>query len=393
MVRKIVFVSIAAIFCSSLCQADTFTHRSGDHIYHGYATSSAAAGKTIVHTIEEGPLNLNLAEYDIAFDYTGRKNKVPVISVVGPIELDLVTIAFEKAIVEETDKGPLFILIEIDTPGGRLDLASRICGAITQTKNCRTIAFIKGGQFGGAYSAGAMISLACDKIYMAPETVIGAVTTVGMSSEGKMTDLEDILSENIAEKHRSATRNHLASLAQQNDRPGLLAKAMEDKDIEVVEVIRGGKRVFVEPANKKPGQKVVRTWSQKGSLLTLPAKDAVQCTIADKTVLSREELLVDTDASLAAVEQNTKVEQAKKEFKRLDLRLKKLSSTLDLQYKTAMLTDNRAVFLKSIRKLIKEFKDLKKLSKRYPDVNVDQEKLDEQLNTLQAHYSSMKRQR
>jgi len=212
---------------------------------------------------------------------------------------------------------------------------------------------------------------------------------VGMSDKGKLTDLEDILSENIAEKHRSATRNFLASLAQQNNRPGLLAKAMEDKDIEVIEVVRDGKRTFIEPINKRAGQSVVHTWSRKGSLLTLPAKDAVRCTIADKMVLSREELLADTGAASAVIEQNMKVAQAKKEFKRLDLRLKKLSSTLDLQYKKAMLTNNRAVFLKSIRKLIKEYKALKKISRHYPDIDVDEAKLDERLNTLQANYESM----
>ena len=74
------------------------------------------------------------------------------------------TEALEKAIEMASNQGPLCILIEVDTPGGSADLMRRICDAITKANNCRTVAFISGGEHGGAYSAGAIIALACDQM-------------------------------------------------------------------------------------------------------------------------------------------------------------------------------------------------------------------------------------
>ncbi len=73
--------------------------------------------------------------------------------------------------------------------------------------------------------------------------------------------------------------------------PDLLARAMVDSSIEVIEVNQAAKRLFIEPVNKKPDQQVVRTWNKAGSLLTLTAEEAVECTIADGLVGSREQLL------------------------------------------------------------------------------------------------------
>ncbi len=53
----------------------------------------------------------------------------------------------------------MLILVEIDTPGGRVDLAQRMCAAITKNADCDVIAFVKGGQYGGAISAGAAVAL------------------------------------------------------------------------------------------------------------------------------------------------------------------------------------------------------------------------------------------
>lgn len=288
----------AAIFTACLmllvfslaCPADTFTHRKSGEVLHGYATSQVKDNRTAVHTRQKGVVELNLAEWKVAADREGRNNKVIVLTLDDAIMFEIETAALEKAIVEVADEGPLFVLLEIDTPGGRIDFAQRICAAIAGARNCQVVGFVRGGRYGGAISAGAAVAFACDKIFMAGNTVIGAATAFALSQKGPQ-DFKEAYGEDIGEKFSSAWRAKLASLAEQNGRPGLLARAMIDKDIEVIEVSDGGNRLFIEPVNKKQAQNVVHTWSKKGSLLTLTAAEAVGCGIADKVVSSRRELV------------------------------------------------------------------------------------------------------
>ena len=190
------------ILFAGVCLADTFTNRQTNEKLHGYTTTrlpgsaqsarrddsspkttEAENGTMSVFTQEKGLLKLNLNEWEIARDNLGRNNKVIVVPVDDAILYEIETDAFEKAIADGSDEGPLFILVEIDTPGGRIDLAHRMCTAITKNADCNVIAFIKGGQYGGAISAGAAVALACNKIYMAENTVIGAATLVTMPKD------------------------------------------------------------------------------------------------------------------------------------------------------------------------------------------------------------------
>ena len=77
--------------------------------------------------------------------------------------------AVELANHEEADA----IIFEIDTFGGRVDAATVIRDAILDSE-VMTIAFINKR----AISAGALISLACDKIVMTEGGTIGATTPV-----------------------------------------------------------------------------------------------------------------------------------------------------------------------------------------------------------------------
>ena len=232
---------ITIVMSASIAAADTFVGDQNDLLFHGFATGNEVNGLSEVNTIEKGLINLNLNQFKIIRDRIGRNNTVALLSIPGEIILGMETNAFEKAIKTAASKGPLFILIEIDSPGGRVDLAMRICSAITKTSSCDTYAYIKGGSNGGAFSAAAAVAMACDKIYMSGGTVIGAATMILQDSEGNPVDLQKELGENLSEKFRSGWRNYLASLAERNNRPGMLVKAMESKDIEVVEVNDSGK--------------------------------------------------------------------------------------------------------------------------------------------------------
>ena len=118
--------------------ADTFTHKTKDVVYHGFMMQAVKDGKNIIQTQEKGPVEVNAAEYDVVYDTTGRNNFVSALSIIDAIETDYETQAFEEAIAEEADKGPLFILIEIDSPGGRVSLCKRLCAAITHLHTCPT---------------------------------------------------------------------------------------------------------------------------------------------------------------------------------------------------------------------------------------------------------------
>jgi membrane-bound ClpP family serine protease len=217
-------------FLSSTCLADTFTNRNTPEVLHGYATSRTKGGETIVHTQEKGSLSLNLAQWKITPDYLGRNNKVIIITLDDHIGLHIEAQALKEAISKSADEGPLFILIEISTPGGQLDRIQQICGAITNIRHCQVIAFITGGRHRGAISGGAAVAFACDKIFMADNAVIGAASLVSKTAFGPK-EIKEVIGEELGEKLISSWRAHLASMAEQHGRPGILAMAMADRDI------------------------------------------------------------------------------------------------------------------------------------------------------------------
>ncbi len=379
---------IFGVVLSAVCVADTFTHRQSGEVLHGYKTSRVEGAETFVQTAEKGLVKLNLAEWQMVADRSGRSNKVVVMELTGPIMYEIETEAFEDAVVRVADEGPLFILLEIDTPGGRVDLTHRICGAITAADNVQVIAYIKGGPAGGALSAGAAVALAADKIYMAQDSCLGAATMV----TGEAKTLKQVFGEDVGEKYDSAWRARLASLAEQNKRPGILARAMVDKDIEVIEVNEGGGRLFIDPVNRKPQQNLIKTWSKKGSLLTLTATEAIACGFAESTVSSREELLRREGADRAEVVINDDIQRAGEELRRAQGQVARIRKSVDLKIKNAAGPMSRGEALRMLRDARAEFKTLLGLARRYPDLDLDVTALEDELNSIEAAYRNMKRQ-
>jgi membrane-bound ClpP family serine protease len=321
-------------------------------------------------------------------------SKVVVLPVEGPIFYDIETAAFEKAITDAAEEKPALILVEIDTPGGRVDFAQRMCAAITKVTDCNVIAFVKGGQYGGAISAGAAVALSCNKIYMANNTVIGAATLVTLSkakTEGRG-DKEKSYKEVVDEKHSSIWRAYLASLAQQNNRPGLLARAMVDSSIEVIEVNDSSKRLFIEPINKRPGQQTVRTWNKSGSLVTLTAEEAVECGIADGLVGSQQELLQRMQASDVNVVVDKKIASARRELQIAQRRADDIEKSLDLKAKQFEYPQPAGKALSIMRGARSDFETLKTLAQKYPDLNIDIKEVEEILNSINAAYDDALRQ-
>jgi len=388
---KILAAFLVLLAFSLACFADTFTHRQTGEVLHGYIAGQAEDGETIASTKEKGQVGLDLAQWQIVTDRLGRNNKVIVLTIEDEIRLEIETQALEREVAKLSNEGPLFILFEIDTPGGRGDLTQRICGAITQLKGCPTVAFVKGGKYGGALSAGAAVALACDKIYMADNTVIGAATAITFSETGRPESLKEAFGEEVGEKFASAWRAHLASLAEQNHRPGLLARAMVDRNTEVIEVADANQRLFIDPVNKKPQQRLVHTWSKKGSLLTLTAAEAVECMIADKVISSRQELLSELDAADAKVVLNSEIQDARAELKRARGQVNRIRKSIDLKIEQSKYRQPKPKVLEILRSAKSEFQTLIKLAKKYPDLELDVQSLEKELNFVEAAYQDVKR--
>jgi len=238
-------------------------------------------------------------------------------------------------------------------------------------------------------SAGAAIAFACDKIYMAPNTVIGAAAPLAYSG-GQVKDFKEVYDAVVAEKIVSAWRTYLASLAEHNNRPGLLAGAMADANLEVVEVLQAEKRLFIEPINKMPQHDIIQTWSKKGSLLTLTAERATECGIADQVVVSRIELLRHLKADDAQVVVDDSFQKAGQQYARAKRRLDNLAKALDLKVKQFKQAPTEIRALKLLRDIRKDYKSLISLAQHYSDLNVNVGELQRQLNTVEAYYEQAK---
>ena len=147
-------------------------------------------------------------------------HRVPV---TGVVELGLAPF-IERSIEEAVASGASALILDMDTPGGRVDAAERISDALTDASiPVYTLVNRR------AYSAGALIALSTDRIYMRPGSVIGAATPVDGGGE------------KAPEKVVSAMRSQMRALAESADLDPDVAAAMVDEDIEIEGVVEAGK--------------------------------------------------------------------------------------------------------------------------------------------------------
>jgi len=178
----------------------------------------------------------------------GEVYRVPV---EGVIEMGIAPF-IERSIRMAEANGGFAVILDIDTPGGRVDAAQRIGNAVRDT-DIPVYAYVNRH----AISAGAMISLATQRVYMRPGSLIGASTPV--TGEG----------ETASEKMVSVMRAEFRTLAQERGLDPDIAASMVDPDIEVEGVI------------------------ERGKLLTLSTSEAVELGFAEE--------VADWDALLAAI--------------------------------------------------------------------------------------------
>ncbi len=194
------------------------------------------------------PLRL-VAQTQSAEEPTGSQPFEPALVTVIPIigEIDRAQVVLIRRGIEEArENGSEYIIFEIDTFGGRVDSALQITTLIGAQQDAVTIAYvtISAEGTGVSWSAGALISFACDMIFMAPGTSIGAATPVIQQRDGSV--------QTGSEKTVSAIRTQMAALAEKNGYSRAIALAMVDPDIEIFEVLRDDELVGYIPKRSSP---------------------------------------------------------------------------------------------------------------------------------------------
>jgi membrane-bound serine protease (ClpP class) len=183
-------------------------------------------------------------------------------------EIDLGLAPYIRRIINEAEKNSAdAIIFRINTFGGRVDAATQIKDAILNSK-IKTIAFVDKR----AISAGALITLSCEKIVMVPGASMGATTVVDQSGQKQ------------SEKYQSYMRSEMRATAEKNGRRTDIAQGMVDERIVVADL-----------------------QDDSTKLITLTSEEAVKYKMADTILTSFDEVkkcFVDQNAEVIHVSSN-----------------------------------------------------------------------------------------
>ncbi len=128
------------------------------------------------------------------------------------------------------------ILIELDTPGGEVGLMWQLARMIDDASEdgFETIAWVNDH----AVSAGALLALSCDQIFMRSSATIGSAMPVTISPTGGLQPTAPDPA--VLEKQLSAFRADFRAWAERHGRPPQLAEAMVDPKVRVYRIVENG---------------------------------------------------------------------------------------------------------------------------------------------------------
>jgi membrane-bound serine protease (ClpP class) len=149
-------------------------------------------------------------------------NRTYVIPVEGMIERGLEYVV-RRCIAQAEREGAQAIVFMMDTPGGRVDAAEAIMHVIGGVE-IPTYTLVNPD----AISAGAMIAMSTDHIYMTPGSRIGDAMPIMMSMFGSPAEM----SEGMEEKSVSYVSSLIRSAAQRKGHDAKLAEAMVRREME-----------------------------------------------------------------------------------------------------------------------------------------------------------------
>jgi membrane-bound serine protease (ClpP class) len=141
----------------------------------------------------------------------------------GPVST-VMTEYVERGVEHAAREGYSLIVLELNTPGGQIDLMERIVTALRESSVPVVVYVAPRGAMAG--SAGTLITLAGHVAAMAPETAIGAASPVGSQGED--------LNETLAAKEKEILRALIRSLTE--ERPAE-AVALAESTIESAKAV------------------------------------------------------------------------------------------------------------------------------------------------------------
>ncbi len=156
----------------------------------------------------------------------------------------------QRALDEAVDMKADMIILHLNTYGGRVDIADSIRTKILNT-NIPVVAFVDNQ----AISAGSLISISCDSIYMRPGGSIGAATVVSQSGEA------------VPDKYQSFMRSTMRATAEAHGKDTIVQNGDTiykwHRDPKVAEAM-------VDPLMR------VKGISDSGQVLTLTVEEAMK---------------------------------------------------------------------------------------------------------------------
>jgi len=200
----------------------------------------------------------------LLFSSEEPKSLIYIVPINDVIDLGIPSLV-TRAVSEAEQKNADLIIFDIDTFGGRVDAATQIKDAISSS-SIPTIAFINRR----AISAGSLISLSCNKIYMTEGATIGATSVVDMSGNKQ------------SEKSQSYMREEMAATAERVGKNPNIARGMVDEELSFEFLVVNGDTLQVDDIEGR----------KEGKLITLTTDLAIKYGIADGISESIEEILL-----------------------------------------------------------------------------------------------------
>lgn len=370
------------IICSilSICNADIFTNRDTGQIIYGYAVNKTIGSKTVVFTDSNSIEKLSLSQWSIEYSPKGRNNIIAVIPLTQEIISQSQVDAFNSQLDTAAAKGALFVIIEIDSKGSRLDLARQLSSQISALSRFIPIyTFITAHKNGGAINAAIMPALAGNKLFISPNAFIGGENINNQNqSEIKKSiygniDFRAKFGDAVGEKFTSGYRAYITSLAQNTKKNPIAAIAMIDEKITLIEIQdqnNPSKSIFIDQVNLKSDDKIIKIWTDEKTLLKLSANQAVQLGIANEVIQKSDDLIMQlcmNNVQKLVLDDHLKIkDDFDKQFNNLENivnQIQKLSQQLEK-------SDNRQKRLIKAR-MIRSFENLLIIAQQNPDFEIN----------------------
>jgi len=185
------------------------------------------------------------------------------VPVTGTVEMGLAPF-LERTLAEAEASGARAVVLDIETFGGRVDAAERIVSAVSRAE-IPVYSYVNMH----AYSAGAMIALAAERVLMRRGAAMGAVTPV------------DGQGVKASEKMVSVMRARMRALAEARGLDPAIAEAMVDEEIEVEGIVERGKLLTLtaEEAAGLGYAEVVEDWAGLARTLGLGSAAVVEAQV------------------------------------------------------------------------------------------------------------------